>query len=112
MSKTLYKVAFINQEEAYEIYAAKVYQADLFGFIAIEEINFGRASPDSLVVDPSEERMRREFRDVKRLFVPMHSIIRVEEVEKTGAAKITAISDKVAQLHRPAYTEGSTDKVK
>ncbi len=110
MNRTLYKVTFIDQDEAYELYAGKVYQADLFGFIAIEEISFNRN--DSLVVDPSEERLKHEFRDVKRLFVPMHSIIRIEEVEKTGAAKITAISDKVAKLHHPIYTKKDTNKAK
>ena len=110
MKKVLYKVTFIDQDEAYSLYAAKVYQADLFGFIAIEEINFNQS--DSLVVDPSEERMKHEFRDVKRFFVPMHSIIRIEEVEKTGVAKITAISDQVTKLHRPVYTENGTNKAK
>ncbi len=110
MNKTLYKVTFINQDEAYEVYANKVYQADLFGFIAVEEINFRKS--DSLVVDPSEERMRHEFRNVKRFFIPMHSVIRIEEVEKPGTAKITAISDKVTELHRPTYAENGTNKAK
>ena len=110
MSKTIYKVTFIDKDEAYQLYAAKVYQADLFGFIAIEELNF--AQKNSMVVDPSEERLKDEFRNVKRFFVPMHSIIRIEEVEKTGNAKITEISDKVTQLHRPVYTQKDTSKAK
>ena len=107
--KTLYKIPFIDQEEAYEIYARKVYQADLFGFIAIEDLQFNHS--DSVVVDPSEERMKHEFRDVKRFFIPVHSVIRIKEVEKIGPAKITMISDKVAKLHRPIYTEKDTNKV-
>ena len=109
MNKKLFKLTFIDRDEAYELYAGKVYQADLMGFIAIEDINFRKN--DTLVVDPSEERMRHEFRGVKRFFIPMHSVIRIDEVEKTGTAKITAINDKVARLHRPpVYTRKGTDK--
>ena len=108
--KKLYKITFIDQDEAYQLYAAQVYQADLFGFIAIEGITFSNSA--SLVVDPSEERLKHEFRDVKRFFVPMHSVIRIEEVEETGTAKITAISEKVAKLHQPFYTEKDTNKAK
>ena len=109
MDKVLYKVAFIDQDEAYEVYAGKVYQADLFGFIAIEDLHFNHNN--SVVVDPSEERMKHEFQDVKRFFVPIHSIIRIKEVKKIGAAKITAINDKVTKLHRPIYTEKDTNKM-
>ena len=110
MNKKLYRITFIDKDEAYEIYAEKVYQADLMGFISIEGIKFSRTN--SVVVDPSEERMKHEFKGVKRFFIPMHSIIRIDEVEETGTAKITQISDKVAKLHHPLYPEKDTNKVK
>jgi hypothetical protein len=42
-----------------------------------------------MIVDPAEEKLKNEFTDVKRSFIPMQSIIRIDEVEKEGAGKIT-----------------------
>ncbi len=70
----------------YEIYAKHISQSNIFGFIEIEELVFGKAG--SVVVDPSEERLRNEFSDVKRFYVPLHSVLRIDEVEKRGVAKI------------------------
>jgi hypothetical protein len=35
----------------------------------------------------------------------MHSVLRIDEVEKQGTAKITELSDKVAQFPNPIYTK-------
>ncbi len=43
---------------------------------------------DSLVVDPTEEKMRDEFDGVEVLHLPMHSVLRVEQVKKKGQAVI------------------------
>ena len=40
---------------------------------------FGEKS--QMVIDPSEDKLRTEFTGVQRSFVPMHSIIRIDEVE-------------------------------
>jgi len=95
MSETsaIYRVSFINQGNLYEVFCRKVYQADLYGFITIEEMLFGERS--SIVVDPSEERLKDEFESVKRSFIPMHSVIRIDEVSREGAAKITELGEKV-----------------
>ena len=77
----------MSQGQVYEIYANSVEQGMLFGFIEIEELVFGKRS--SVVVDPSEEKIKTEFEGVKRTHLPMHSIIRIDEVEKTGVCKIT-----------------------
>ena len=84
-SKT-YKITFINQGEIYELYAKQVYQPDLYGFVVIEEIVFGEKT--NLVVDPSEERLKSEFAQVKRSYIPMHAVLRIDEVEKEGVSKV------------------------
>jgi len=83
----LYKVIFLNQDKVYEVFARQIFQSDLFGFIEIEEIVFGERS--QLLVDPSEEKLKAEFDSVTRSYIPMHSIIRIDEVEKEGVAKIS-----------------------
>ena len=101
----LYKVIFMNQGKVYEIYAHSVGQGSLFGFIEIEELVFGERT--TVVVDPSEERLKAEFDTVKRTYIPMHAVIRIDEVDKQGASKISSIDGgNVAQFPMPMYTPG------
>ena len=88
--KLIYKVVFINQEQVYEIYAGKVYQGDMYGFIIVEDLIFGEKS--SIVVDPTEEKLRKEFEGVKRSFIPMHEVLRIDQVQKRGTTKIVPIA--------------------
>ncbi len=81
---------FVNNNQTYEVYARDVYSSDLYGFIEIEELVFGERT--QVVVDPAEEKLKAEFEGVKRSFVPMHSVIRIDEVEKQGVAKISDVS--------------------
>ena len=106
MSKNkLYKVIFMNQGQVYEIYARSVGHGDMFGFIEIEELVFGERT--TVVVDPSEEKIKSEFENVRRTFLPMHSIIRIDEVDKHGVSKISKLEGgNVAQFPIPIYTPG------
>ena len=65
--------------------ARQIFQSDMWGFIEVEEFVFGERS--QLVVDPSEEKLKNEFKGVKRSYIPMHSIIRIDEVEKQGVVR-------------------------
>jgi hypothetical protein len=94
--KRLYRVIFINQGKVYEIYARRVCQGNLFGFIEIADLVFGEKS--SVVIDPSEDRLRSEFEGVPVSHVPLHAVIRIDEVEKQGTAKIVPISGKIEDL--------------
>jgi hypothetical protein len=83
----MFKVSFLNQGKVYELFCEKVGGSDLsYGFVEISGLIF--ESDDSVVIDPTEERMREEFEDVEVLHVPMHSVIRVEQVKKRGACVI------------------------
>ncbi|GGL97128.1 DUF1820 family protein [Pseudomonas asuensis] len=88
MSKpAIYKVIFHNQGQVYEMYAKQIYQSDLWGFLEVEEFVFGERT--QVVVDPSEEKLKSQFEGVIRSFVPLHSVIRIDEVERLGQAKIS-----------------------
>lgn len=82
----LYRVIFSNGGQIYEVYARGLYQSDLYGFIEIEDYVFGGRS--NLVIDPQEDKLRTEFEGVTRSFLPLQSILRVDEVEKEGVAKV------------------------
>ena len=105
-NKTLYRVVFMSQGQVYEIYAREVGHGSMFGFIEIEQLVFGERS--SLVVDPSEEKIKAEFENVKRTYLPMHSIIRIDEVDKQGASKISKLEGNVTQFPMPIYTPGDS----
>lgn len=96
--QSIFKVIFYNEGEVYEIYARHIYQSDMFGFIELEEFMFGEHT--QVIVDPAEEKLKGEFSGVKRSYIPMQSIIRIDEVEKEGQVKVTEIkgNGKVAQF--------------
>jgi hypothetical protein len=108
-NSTLYKVVFMNQGQIYEVYARGVGHGSLFGFVEVEELVFGERS--SVVVDPSEEKIKSEFKGVKRTYLPMHSIVRIDEVDKEGISKISKVEGgNVAQFPMPVYTPGEGKK--
>ena len=77
----------------------------MFGFIEVEELVFGERS--TVVVDPAEEKIKAEFTDVKRTYLPMHSVLRIDEVKKQGVSKVVALEgSNVAQFPVPIYTPG------
>jgi hypothetical protein len=88
-NQKIYKVIFYNQSKVYEVYASDISQGSLFGFIEIEKLIFNARS--GIVVDPSEEKIQTEFSGVNRTYIPMHSVIRIDEVDKQGASKITKV---------------------
>jgi len=107
--KTIFKVIFMSQGQIYEIYARNVGHGAMFGFVEVEELVFGERS--TVVVDPSEEKIKSEFTGVKRTYLPMHSIVRIDEVDKQGTSKISkAEGGNVAQFPMPVYTPGGENK--
>jgi hypothetical protein len=99
----LYKVTFLNQGQVYEIYARAVSQGHLLGFVMVEGLVFGEKA--RVVVDPTEERLQREFAGVKCCFLPMHSVVRIDEVERSGPARISEApkDGKVAAFPVPLF---------
>ena len=100
----IFKVIFHSQGKVFEIYARKVGHGAMFGFIEVEELIFGEKS--SVVVDPSEEKIQTEFAGVKRTYLPLHSIIRIDEVRKSGVSKVSAVDSgsNVAPFPVPVYS--------
>jgi hypothetical protein len=86
-SSEIYKITFLNKGKVYEVFAKQVYQSDLYGFVEVEDYMFDAKT--QMVVDPSEEKLKAEFNGVKRSFIPIQAIIRIDEVEKSGVSKIS-----------------------
>ena len=94
--RRVYRVSFLQQGQVYEIFAEGVSQGALLGFVEIEGLLFGERS--QVVVDPSEERLKTEFEGVRRFYVPLHSVLRIDQVEKRGSATIREAADGEANV--------------
>lgn len=104
----IYRVAFMNRGDVYEVYAREVSQGGLFGFVEIGGLEFGRKS--EVVIDPSEEKLKTEFEGVDRFYVPMHAVVRIDAVRTGGKARIV-YQDKDAKISPfpvPIYTPGDS----
>ncbi len=110
--RQIYKIIFMNQGKVCEIYAGGVSHGAMFGFVEVEEILFGEKT--QVVVDPSEESLKLEFDGVRRTYIPMHSVIRIDEVEKEGTARITGDvkegASNVANFPMPVFTPKGGDR--
>ncbi|MGI3131331.1 DUF1820 family protein [Halopseudomonas pachastrellae] len=95
----VFRVIFQNQGQVFELYAQQIFQSELWGFMEIEELVFGERS--QMLVDPAEEKLKSQFEGVKRSFIPVHSIIRIDEVERVGTAKISEAKGTGNVMHFP-----------
>lgn len=109
--RRLYRVAFLNQGQVYELYAREVSHGGMPGFVEIGQLVFSERS--TLLVDPREERLKAEFDGVERFYVPLHAVIRIDEVKREGTARIVDSADGAAKVTPfPLHTFGGGDSRK
>lgn len=95
-SKRVYRIIFHNQGNIYELYAREVAQSSLYAFVEVAGIIFGERS--RVVVDPSEEQLKTQFSGVKRTYIPLHAVVRIDEVDKEGQNKIIGSSGETGNV--------------
>ena len=96
-NEPIYKVIFVQQGKIYEIYSRQLTDESLMGFIEVEELLFGEQGA-SLLVDPNVEKLSNEFEGVRRCYIPLHTILRIDEVRQKGIAKIRTSADKTDNI--------------
>jgi len=92
----IFRISFANNGKVYQLHAQQVAQGELYGFIEVRDLLFGEHT--SVVIDPAEERLKAEFTGVERLILPMHAVIRIEEVEKHGQNKILEMDGSISNI--------------
>jgi hypothetical protein len=109
MSKqtTLYRVEFNSGGERYELYVKELMSSSIFGFVEIA--GFVWDTHTELVLDPSHDRLKDVFTNVDRSFIPMHNVLRIDQVKEHRSAKIRPFPDKIGEnnvtaIHSPIYT--------
>ena len=93
VQNSIYRVMFMQNETTYEVYAKYLTEDSLMGFIEVEELLF-HDTKSTLLVDPHAEKLQTEFKGVKRSYIPLHAILRIDEVAKEGAMQMQP-SDKI-----------------
>jgi len=102
-SGTNWRILFVNQGRTLEIHAGGIRSADVFGFIEVSDLRFGQRS--EVLVDPGSEQLAREFDGVSRMLVPMHAVVRIDEVAHAGPARIRGEARAGENVHPfPLYT--------
>lgn len=99
-NELLYRIVFLQDEEVCELYSRTLSEESLMGFIEIGDIVF--PEPTRLIIDLSEERFREEFKNVKRCYIPMHNILRIDEVQKPGLSTSKEVSSGTNIAHFPS----------
>lgn len=80
MKKTVYKIQFIDEKkESTTIHASNVNPSSFLGLIEVSDIIFMGSS--NILIDPDDERVRKEFKDVERTFLPINTILRIDEIK-------------------------------
>lgn len=103
----LYRVSFVQQGQLYEIYAREVSHSAMMGFVEVGKLVFGEKS--QVLVDPAEEKLKSEFEGVERFFVPVHQVVRIDQVNQRGKARVSEAhggSGKVTSF--PMFTPGNS----
>lgn len=104
----VYRITFMSQGKVYELYAKSVGSAEMFGFVEVSHLLWSQKS--SVVIDPSEESLKHEFAGVKRFYVPLHSVIRIDEVDHEGTSKIVATGASGSVSPFPVFIPPGGDK--
>jgi len=104
--KAIYKVRFTHEGRVFELYARNVSTSAFFGFVEVEKLLWGKKS--DIIVDPTEQELKNEFDGVKRTFIPLHAIVRIDEVDKSGPAKILPlpVGARETPTPFPIYSQG------
>jgi len=92
----IFRILFHNNGKLYQLHAQQVLQADIYGFVEIRGLLFEQHT--SVVIDPSEERLKDEFRGVEKILVPMHAVTRIDQVETQGQNKILELDGSLSNV--------------
>lgn len=77
------------------MYVEHIYQSDMFGFIEVAGFVFNRGQ--GVLVNPAEESLRQEFAKVKRSFIPLQSVLRIDEVSEQGDFRVVEFKKENAR---------------
>ena len=69
--------------DEFEVHAKEVKTSDLFGFIELSEFVYPKKN--QIIITPDGNKTEREFKDVRRTFIPIKDIKRIDEYESDAS---------------------------
>lgn len=91
----LFRIRFTWKEKEYSLKARDLDMTHPY-FVSIGDLIFPESN--SLIIDPSDDDMRREFSDAKHIMIPFQQIQIIEELSET------------AESHEPTVIPFSREK--
>jgi hypothetical protein len=105
-NKAVFRVRFQHQDQLIDLYAHGVSQSSMMAFVELSDLIFDNKT--DVVIDPSEEKIKAEFGGVKSTYIPVHAIIRIDEVKKIGPNKIRPIDKNESAGNRISRFPGAS----
>jgi hypothetical protein len=77
--KSFYRVRFMTKDDVkpVEVVVKRVASSEFLGLIMLEDFVFSDVKQH--VVLPSEDKVRRQYTETRRLHIPYHNILSIEE---------------------------------
>lgn len=79
----VYRVLYHQQNVPCELYARSVSESEMFGFVELEELVFDSTHAST---DPVQEKFKQEFDAVKRTYIPLNNVFRIDAIERDDDA--------------------------
>ncbi len=96
--KQFFRIIFQSQNGVIELHVRQIYQSELCGFIEVEELIFKNRYPTFINLE--KEKVKSIFDNVKRSFIPISAIIRIDELENNKEVEDSAsLNSIVSFLH-------------
>lgn len=81
MKKTvLYCITFKTDNEVYQLHCRNIVESPYYGFLQVEDFLF--RDQRKYVIEPQDDKVRREFGGLNKTTIPFHSILRIDEYEE------------------------------
>lgn len=89
-----YRIQFYDsKKEIMTFFAKKVNPSSFIGLIEVSEILF---MDSEIIINPDDEKVRKEFSGVSSTYLPLNTILRIDEVESSRGKIFKLLTNDVS----------------
>lgn len=81
----IYRIRFIENDEIKSIYARYISEENLVGFLEADEL----VMSDEVADNKALNEFANQFKNVQRVYFPMHVILRIDEIDSNSQQENT-----------------------
>ena len=110
---TAFKVLFSQMDRLYIIYSYGISEETLVGFIEVDEVvAIEQVISEKVSADTSAyEAILNQYDGVKRSYIPMHTIIRIDEITMQDIPLVQSDAKaKISHIHGGPYKKNEAPK--